>query len=531
MPRLSRVLHLFVLSVLLALSLTASAQMSSVVTAPAAPMTINGRVINAITGAPVLRALVQLDAHARLTDSEGRFSFTAASNTSSTLRIHKPGYYASPEGDEFLSVTIPTTPGTLVTASLYPEAILSGTLTSQDGSPLSEVRVTPQRSTYTESGHQWIPQAPRQTNSRGEFRLAIPSGDYRIETSSFRRASGSTQIIIPQIYPQQTSPEGSRSVHLNAGAQETVDLHSELSPSFEIPVHLESTSGNDYASLTAMTAGGAIIPANLIPGGPGGSPRTELPRGTYTLTATKNRGEQTEFAETTVTVTGPNTPPITLRFAAVAPIPVQIIVDSSTSDKTSPALQTPPTAQQLGVSLVPTSPQALPGRGAGYIGARDKSYSFLPMPGTYRLMGRAGGPWFIKSASSGSVDLLQQDLVVTAGAGSAPIVLTISNQLGTVSGTVKVSGAPQAAWVYMIPRGPSATPFYTVRSSPSGLFVLSTLPPGSYQIIAFEQRRPADYRSPAILAPYSTHIQNVTVIAGTPATVDLDAVTAAEMAP
>jgi hypothetical protein len=146
-------------------------------------------------------------------------------------------------------------------------------------------------------------------------------------------------------------------------------------------------------------------------------------------------------------------------------------------------------------------------------------------------MSRAGGPWFIKSASSGSVDLLQQDLVVTAGAGSAPIVLTVSNQLGTVSGTVKVNGTPQAAWVYMIPRGPSATPFYTVRSSPSGLFVLSTLPPGSYQIIAFEQRRQADYRSAAALTAYSTHIQNVTVVAGAPATVDLDAVTAAEMVP
>ena len=55
----------------------------------------------------------------------------------------------------------------------------------------------------------------------------------------------------------------------------------------------------------------------------------------------------------------------------------------------------------------------------------------------------------------------------------------------------------------------------TLRSNGStGSYSSTRLPPGSYQAVAFEGRHSANYRDPASLAPFSSHVHSVTVSAG-----------------
>jgi hypothetical protein len=137
----------------------------------------------------------------------------------------------------------------------------------------------------------------------------------------------------------------------------------------------------------------------------------------------------------------------------------------------------------------------------------------------------------VKSISYGDADLLDQDMVVGPGAGGTPIRVAVSNQTGGLQGTVTLNGVPAACWVYLIPSFPSATPFIAVRSGSNGVYSETYLPPGNYQVIAFEHRHSADYHDPEALAAYTTHIRSVTVNEGDKSTLDLDAVTTEELIP
>ena len=115
--------------------------------------------------------------------------------------------------------------------------------------------------------------------------------------------------------------------------------------------------------------------------------------------------------------------------------------------------------------------------------------SFSASPGSYRLRARnIGGSWYIKSVSDGTSDLLQQGVVVAPGSSGTPILVTVSNQTASVQGTCKLSGVPAACWVYLIPTTPSATTVFPQRSNEQGIYNYAHLPPGSYQVIAFEQQ-------------------------------------------
>lgn len=497
-----------------------------------APGTVSGQVVNAATGTPIPRVLVQLNERSQLTDHEGRFSFgnfdTVATDQPSTIsmRVNKPGFYASPEGESTFTTTfaIGKAPPSI---RLYPEALLTGTVTARDGSPLPNVPVSAQRSVYNESGHQWIPTAQHTTNSKGEFRLALPPGDYKVETGYLPSVAGSSQSVIPQIYPTSTSSDGSDLIRLASGSEEHLELHPEISASYTVPLRLEQTSDHGFPMMAARSSTGAVIPLNFtrIPSEGGG--HIQLPLGTYTLTGTQYTGDSTDYGETLVTVTGAGTPTVVLRMTATPAISVEVSVDpSSTSDKT------PPTAQQLGLLLIPSTQVGFHRTFSfGVVATRDRTALIRPIPGTYRFSSIANGQWYIRSATYGGTDILQQEFTVAQSSGNTPIRLVVSDQTGSLTGTVRVAGVPAGAWIYLIPTSPSSTPVYSIPSSPNGIFNFPYLPPGSYRAIAFEQRHQDDYRSPQRLAKYATRLQSVSISNGNKATLDLDAVPVTELLP
>jgi hypothetical protein len=219
---------------------------------------------------------------------------------------------------------------------------------------------------------------------------------------------------------------------------------------------------------------------------------------------------------------------VALQFSPVPSIPVELVVDSSvTSDNTQP-----PNLPQMGLML--QSERDDPERGDSTVRPmprRDQSFAFNAPSGSYRLQGRNTGAWYVKSATYGASDLLQQNLAVVPGAAGTPIRVVVSNQTGSLQGMVNLNGIPAQCYVYLIPSGANAQSVITVRSGSSGSYTAAHLPPGNYQAIAFERRHSANYRDPESLAVYSTFVHSVSVQAGEKPTLNLDAVPAAEVAP
>ena len=163
---------------------------------------------------------------------------------------------------------------------------------------------------------------------------------------------------------------------------------------------------------------------------------------------------------------------------------------------------------------------------------REGAAVFMAPPGTYRLTARGQGRWYILSASFGTSDLSRENLVVAAGASSATIHLVVTNQTGSLQGTVKLNGQPVGSWIYLISTTPSLTPvMMNVRSNSSGIFGNPYLAPGTYRAIAFEHRQAVDFTDPEALKAYSIYLQTVTITAGNQSTLNLNAVPQTEVTP
>ncbi|WP_260705259.1 carboxypeptidase-like regulatory domain-containing protein [Edaphobacter flagellatus] len=514
------------------------AQTSSSSAAPNGLISVSGQVLNAVSKAPVPRALVQLNGRAVLTDHEGKFTFSQFDGSGLTggrfIQVQKPGYYAASDGNAILVASISSDQlASPITLQMYPESLLTGTLIASDGTPLSRVSVTARRLTYSDTGQQWTPAGVNMTNSRGEFRLAVAPGDYKVETGYQPRMAGTSKSIIPSIYPAVSSSNTSDFIHLAAGAEEHLDLRPELVPTYPVSLRIDPSPDRGFPMIMAQSSTGATFPVSFSRFATEGSRRIELPAGTYTLTATINAGEASEYGETTVTVTPQNTSEAILHLAPAPTIPVQIIADQSQSSTSSTSDNAPPSLQQMGLMLSDTQHAGLiRGNGQAILttGADHVSY-FRPAPGTYRLVSHSGGRWYVKAAAYGTTDLLTQDLVVTQGSGNSPIVLTVSNQTGALQGTTVSAGVPSSGWVYLIPTGPSAASVFPMRSNSDGTYNFAYLPPGDYQAIAFEQRHQDNYRNREALSHYSTYIKTITINAGNKASLDLVAVPASEVAP
>lgn len=489
---------------------------------PPEPYTVRGRVINGVSGVPVWRALVRLNNRAMLTNHDGSFAFDRVMDSSATLTVTKPGFYPTP-GADFIPDTLMfhdqlSKP---VELRLYPEAVFTGTVTAPDGEPLPHVIVMARRNSSDERGHHWIPVSQNQTNAHGQFRLTVPAGEYRLTTMYVSRLPGTDQAVLPVSVPADGM------VRIKSGEQQSFDLHPAMGRTYKVKGSFDGGANGGFPRIMAQSSSGLTIPmpVNFSEVGTTEKVGMELPAGTYRLTVTMLSSEGAEQGEMPLTVADHDIDDLSLHLSPVPKLPVELLVDDAvTSDNA------PPKLQQLGLTLENTNPDAdFFNYSINLATQRDQTATFTVPPGTYRLRARGSGGWYLKAAAYGATDLLGQELVIGPGAGGVPIRITVSDQTAAVQGKCGVNGAPGVCWVYLIPSTPSAEPVHILRGNSQGDFDEANLPPGSYRAIAFEERYRADYSDPATLAPFATHVKTVTLNVGEKATLDLDAVTVAEM--
>ena len=493
----------------------------------AAPVTVTGVVVNAVNGTPVPRALVQIGGRAVLTDHDGKFEFDQFTEMTGSVQITKPGYYATLDpnsGATYLSSSQLNEP---VRLRLYPEALLTGTVTAaSDGEPLRQVQVSAMRSVFDDNGHRWVPAGMAQTNRRGEFRIPVPAGEYRLETMYQGSNYSDSDVIMPVLFPLTSSSNTSGSIRIHSGEEQHFDLHPAKGPAYVVSVSIEPGTGyaTGYAMIRAR-AGGISFQVNPMSAG-NGIYRLRLPNGSYTLHATRYGPDGQEIADTNVTVADRDVSGAVLRFSQSQALPVETRMEPSTSDNA-----TPPNVMSLGLMLRSTDPDEGQNFTVFPQQQKDGTVMFHAPPGTYRLQARVAGQWFVESATYGDRDLLRQEMTVTSGGGGGPIELTVSNRTGSLDGTASLKGVPCNCWVTLISTTPNANAVINYVRSVPGYGYRMDLAPGTYQAIAFEKRYSADFTDPATLAPFAGHVRTVTIHAGDKATQDMDAVPEEEIAP
>ena len=122
-------------------------------------------------------------------------------------------------------------------------------------------------------------------------------------------------------------------------------------------------------------------------------------------------------------------------------------------------------------------------------------------PGTYRLQFTTIGEWWVKSAQSGGVDLLSDDLTVGEGEKPQPINVTLHDRAGTVLGTVTPAGDPGRSLVLLVQQHGTRNVIHAARAM-RGNFTIPGVPPGDYAILALDGGDRLEYANPEVLDPY-----------------------------
>jgi hypothetical protein len=492
------------------------------------PETLSGTVVDGATRQPVFRALVRLTGgssqRAVLTDSSGHFIFPEVDSSQITLTAVKPGYTFTRNVNDPNQLHIqPADAANPVQLVLYPKALLKGTITDPNGNPLANISVQALRGTDDDAGHHWVPLGLTRSDTHGQFRLQVPAGDYRLQTD-ISRIPG-TSAILPTIVPDSSDP----AIQLDPGDQRDVDLHPPIAPLLNLSARL-NISVDEMNLLTAILPDGTSFPVPFTKTG-ASTLDTKLPGGTYILQARRHNFGADGLDQASLTLVPSARQPISvaLQFVPVASIPIEVVLDD---DAVAAAVAkgqtlTAPNARGLGLALEPTTPQ--PSVDAEYLRTAyrrdDPGVTFTAPPGTYRFRAQRNYVWFITSALYGGTDLLAHDLTIAAGSGSTPIVVTLSNQMASLTGTVTLNGAPAACWIYLVATTPSATPVLTLRSSDNGTFTQS-VPPGSYRAVAFPNRHSPDPESLTRNNPTT-----ITATAGNQTAITLEATPDSEFKP
>jgi hypothetical protein len=506
-----------------------SSSVSPSSTSSAAPASVSGQVVNAGNGLPVARALVRLNDRAVLTDHDGKFEFDQNTEANANVMVVKPGFSSSAGDSETPNLYFQ---GDQLAAPLhlllYPEALLTGTVLGPEGEPLSGVPVSARRSLYEETGRRVVNAGQTQTDSHGNFRMPVPAGSYRIETRYIAKDRLSGLAVLPVVLPAETSSATLDEIRIRSGEEQHFDLRPGVSRTHSVTAIVDSSErGMGFARITARSSNGSTLQLNPMSNGPSGETTMELPQGAYTLMARRNNPESPEEAEATITVPDHDISGVVFHFSPIPSIPVELVIDeASTSDNSQPSLQQfnlvlendQPDLEQQSSTIRLTS---LP----------NHAFSFLASPGSYHLRARAAGEWYVKSVGNGVSDVLQQGFVVAPGTGGTPLRVTVSNQTGSLQGTVKLNGTPGSWWVYLIPTTPNAEAVLSMHGNAEGGFSSAHVPPGSYEAIAFERRYSANFRDPDVLGPFAARVRSITINAGDQATLNLDAVPSGELLP
>lgn len=497
----------------------------------AAGNAVSGRVRNARTGAAMARVLVQANGHSAFTTAEGRFQLTDP-NPITSVQFTKPGFALSPEQRDSQMLNLPGS-GALGTleVELWPEAVLTGTITSPEGDPLPHIAVTAQRFLYQNGARQAQAAGFTLTDSHGSFRLPVPAGDYFLETRYAAPDFSRPLAVLPAELPSHASNDGPGAIHIGSGQELHFALHAQTAAVFRVTLPIDGSTAQRSPAITVTTSEGASFqpPRRMTPDGV----TLDLPSGVYGLFARLTAPEGERVGQVTLTVPDHDltAPPLHLDPSSIVPI---VVTAKPVAGGAGAAINSgPPEGAGLNLQLEPVAaiPSAIGETLVHTVNRGSAGAVFSVAPGSYRLSGGDASGWVIDTASFGGVDLLRKDLVIGPNVGAEPIRIEVSRATGTLTGVTRAGGVPTECWIVLAGDPGTFPRFLLRRSDTGGQFSIGALPFRRFHLLALPLLYSADFANFGVLDQFNTYLQTISVTASSAVPLTLDAVPAHELYP
>jgi carboxypeptidase family protein len=518
--------------------------------------TVGGVVVNAVTGDPVRRAMVQITnlsggPVSSITDAEGRFQFMHVPSAEVVLVARKPGYFSDqelhperPMPETFFRVE-GNTNSTVI--KLFPEGLISGRVTTVQSEPIEDVPVRVYQQRIMDGRKRWMQRSQSTSDEDGQFRLAnLPAGQYLVSAGPLsavghrrvrgRQASRQEQINTT-FYPGVLDVDGATPITVASGQQAQADFLLKPEPVFKVSGVVTGLAvGASTAPMLTTRSGEAFpVPINFDP--QTGKFDVEVPAGSYVLTLRMaDEAGNPMGADLPLTVNS-DVQNVTLAVGSRMVIPIRVETRSTSassepglrprmvtfmSGNTTRTLRMPP----VRVQLISSESRMENAEFQADLGG-DGSYALRNFaPGRYSVDVQPNNPWYVQSATSGTTDLLHEDLVISPGRRPEPIEIVLRDDGATVSGTIRAEGQPVPGSVLLVPEQSSPVQIRVTAAAPGGDFLFDRVPPGDYKVLALDTVADLEFRNPEVLGQYLSKAERITLTAGQQANVSLERVAA-----
>jgi len=477
---------------------------------------VSGTVINSVTGMPIARALVGLSSEIlrhTMTDANGAFRFESVPEGLAKLEAERPGFLKSTEVSPELRTSTVSVQVTSdvdgVALKLVPQGEISGYVRSIKGEPIEDFPVRLYRRKIVDGWVQWENLSSLITNDDGYFRVfgmraesvVVSAGPERWRA----RTPGAKHLGYPSVfYPNAPGLATAGVISVSPGQQVQADFSLSQGPLFEISGEIAGVPVTVDTKVELSSSSGEGLP--LI------QPHPErhdfsayVTEGRYTLRASAEVEGQLWRATVPLSISS-NMAGIHVTLGERPPIPVKVRNESDAGQnrKTNPS--------SASVTLTSRTSSLNPLEVVARQSARDQSAMEIAgvEPGSY-LVEVNSYDSYVKSATSGSTDLLNDDLLVPGDGRVAPVDIVLSNDGGEVGGSVKLPDHDSSASVLLVPETRSSKEIKTVVTQATGQFQFEQVRPGNYILFAFDRVEDLEYRNPDVLSSYLSKGTHVTV--------------------
>lgn len=506
---------------------------------PQERVTLAGIVVNARTGEPIARALVQatklFDQEPSLSDfspASGRQapsapqSFSVFTDTTGAFSFEGllPGrYMVTPRKPHFSQIGPDAVSGMVelkisrsdLRLKLPPLGVITGKVVDQNGDPLRRVTILIITSEIADGERKTRVTRSVYTDDRGIYRAwNLNPGKYLVKAAG---RSGGTAFYVGDRPPTYSSWEsfapvyfgGSRTtgaatpVVVDGGAEAQADFALAMEPAYRIrgalsnytpdkTVNLELPSGDDDVSASRVSVNGATGQFEI----------QDVVAGAYTLRATQLNKAR---AEIPISVSSSDVSSMIVPLAPAVDVKVEVraIVGAPTPHSDDDDADRPVGPAFCMVQLAePLSRRSLMSRPD----PQNPSSVVIAgvLPGKYRVHFQCPGGYAM-SATSGSADLLANpEILILPDAPPSPIDVVVKAGGGTLHAKVEAVEGKSPAWVLLVPQFTASTGPVEMPVIPTNDFVADfmNLAPGDYVAYAFSGQD-LEYRNPEVLRALS----------------------------
>ena len=485
---------------------------------PEEPGRIEGRVLDAKTDAPLRKATVRLmgsreqGRRQATTDAGGRFVFEgvvpgeyilAVSRTLYVDRIYgqKGGRYSDPE-------RIPVAPGESVrdiTIRLTPTGVITGRVVDADGDPAPGLSVSAMRYRHDDGQRRLESNHSARTNDRGEYRLwGLPPGRYYIAATSDRgpemvragqieeqEGSATPRIFYPSALElTETAPIRIRGGEERAG----IDIQLQQVRAYRVSGRVAGVPlGKDRVSVSvSLTKTDSRRHASHgLSGNTHAFTFTGVQPGSYVLAASFQGRETQLFAQERLTVTSVDLKDVTLQLRPPISLTGRVEIEGD---------QNGVDLSRLRIAVEPLERHTFGGH--QFAAVTEGAFQLEDLlPARYRIRCHGLPPAaFLKSASLGDEDVLEQGLNLETGGERDELDLVVSTKSATVTALVRDSSGNPAlrATVFLIRNGNADRWRRRGYGRPQrdGSYLIQGVAPGRYTLFATKGLQPGAWRDP-----------------------------------